>query len=172
MLASCSAPFSHPNEAATQAVSPPPAVSAADDTVWVKWALADSFDVLPGDRCAGRSSFIGMGDRAHVLLRGNSTGWDVEGKATAYVEHRAPLLSHGQPMLDDDNVYCAIGVVFTPSMPDPDGYSLKFAGADHWEDLGTPGHTRFGRPDRPGYGTYNIGSQSCPSLLDPPDKDC
>ena len=121
----------------------------------------------------GRSTFRGMGDGARVLLRGITTGWDVEGSATAYVEHRAPMMSHGKPLLDDDYVYCDIEVVFTPSMPDPDGYALKFAGADHWEQLGKPGRTPFGQPERPGYGRYNIGSQSCPSLLlDPPDKDC
>ncbi|WP_255469357.1 hypothetical protein [Mycolicibacterium sp. P1-18] len=35
--------------------------------------------------------------------------------------------------------------------------------------MGTP----FGRPDDPpGYGVYDLGSQTCPSLLDPPDKVC
>jgi hypothetical protein len=112
-----------------------------------------------------------MGDGARVLLRGNTTGLDVEATATAYVDRRPPMLSHGRPILDD-HVYCDIEAVFTPSMPDPDGYSLKFAGADHWVELGKPGRTPFGKPEKPGYGPYSIGSQSCPSLLDPPNKDC
>jgi hypothetical protein len=60
-------------------------------------------------------------------------------------------------------------------MPDPNGYWLKFAGSAEPEEwLGKPGSGRpFGQPDPPpGYGSYNIGSQSCPSLLDPSDKDC
>jgi hypothetical protein len=171
VLGACSSSSGRPDNAGTQGVPSPPAVSGVDDTVWVQWALADTFDVRPGGRCEGRASFRGMGDGSRVVLRGNSTGWDVEGRATAYVDHREPYLSHGQP-LPDDNVYCDIRVVFSPSMPDPDGYSLKFAGADHWEDIGTPGRTPFGQPDRPGYGPYNIGSQSCPSLLDPPEKYC
>ena len=81
-----------------------------------------------------RASFRGVGDGSWVLLRGNSTGWDVEGQATAYVEHRELHVSHGQP-LPEDNLYCDIRVVFTPSMPDPDGHSLKFAGAGHCQDI-------------------------------------
>jgi hypothetical protein len=113
-----------------------------------------------------------MGDGARVLLRGNSTEWDVEGTAIAYVDRPAPIMSRRKPVLNDDYVYCVIEVVFTPSMPDPDGYSLKFAFTDRWVDLGKPRRTPFGKPDRPGFGPYNTGSQACPSLLDPPDKDC
>jgi hypothetical protein len=89
-------------------LAPPPAVSGIDDTVWVKSALADTFNVLPGGKCFGRCNFRGMGDGARVLLRGSTTGWDVEATATAYVDRRAPIMSHGKPILDDDYVYCDI----------------------------------------------------------------
>ncbi|KAA0102200.1 hypothetical protein CIW49_02440 [Mycolicibacterium sp. P1-18] len=60
-------------------------------------------------------------------------------------------------------------------LPDPDGYSIVLPGTRvHWDHLGRPGvGTPFGRPDDPpGYGVYDLGSQTCPSLLDPPDKVC
>jgi hypothetical protein len=75
-------------------------------------------------------------------------------------------------MLNDDYRYCVIDAVFTPSMPDPDGYSIKFAGAPREQPIGRPSRTPFGHPDRPGYGKVSMGKQTCPSPLDPPDKDC
>jgi hypothetical protein len=151
---------------------PPPAVSGIDDTVSVKWALADSFDVLPDGTCAGRSNFRGITNGAQALLRGNGTGFDVETRANTHVERWQPQISHGKPLLNDDYVYCAVDAVFAPSMPDPEGYSVKFAEADQWVWLGKPGGRPFGQLDKPGYGSYRITSQACPSLLDPPEKDC
>ena len=151
---------------------PPPAQSGINRAVVIRWQLADSFDVMRDGSCAGRSIFSGMkaGVRAH--LTGKSTGLLDETRATTHVERRAP--NQG-----DDGVYCVIEAVFAPAVPDPDGYSLKFAGSQQREVyLGKPGstpygHAGFGLPDLPpGYGFYGLGSQSCPSLLDPPTKDC
>jgi hypothetical protein len=49
---------------------PPPAISGIDNTVSLMMALADSFDVLPNGKCAGRSNNSGMSDGARVQLRG------------------------------------------------------------------------------------------------------
>jgi hypothetical protein len=150
---------------------PPPAVSGINRTVVIRWQLADSFDVTGDGSCAGRSVFRGMAAGARAHLTGASTGLLDETRVTAHVERRAP--NRG-----DDGLYCVIEAVFAPAVPDPDGYSLKFFGSEQREvDLGPPGstplgHTGFNRPDLPpGYGFYNWGSQSCPSLLDPPSKD-
>jgi len=151
---------------------PPPATSGIDRTVYVRWQLADSFDVLPDGKCAGRAYFDEMRAGVRVQLRGDTTGFSNETRATARVE-RQPL--RGKRALGDDGVYCVIEAVFEPSMPDPNGYWLKFAGSaerEHW--LGKPSSgTPFGQPDPPpGYGSYDIGSQACPTLRDLPDKDC
>jgi hypothetical protein len=150
---------------------PPPAVSAIDHTVTVTWQLADSFDILPTGQCAGRGDNRGMKPGARIQLHGNSTGLYDETTATASFQRRA--LS-AKTALIDDGLYCVLRAVFAPSLPDPDGYSIKFPGTPvSWEHLGRPGGTPFGRPDNPpGYGGYNLGSQTCPSLLDPPEKDC
>lgn len=145
----------------------PPAVSGINRTVVVHWQLADSFDVLPDGKCAGRSIFREMHDGVRVQLIGNTTGLGDETRATTHVERRGASRS-------DDGQYCVVEAVFAPSVPDADGYSIKFAGsAERARWLGKPGGAPFGQPDPPpGYGWYNVGSQSCPSLLDPPDKDC
>lgn len=151
---------------------PPPAVSGIDDTVSVHWRLADSFDILPGDRCVGRGNNRGMFDGARVRLTGHTMGYAGETKATAYFEHFPPLMHLGRPLLDDDYLYCVVEAVFSPGIPEPDGYSVKFERArdDFW--LGKPSGMPFGFRDRPGYGAYQITVQTCRSLLDPPDKDC
>lgn len=152
--------------------APPPAISAIDHTLVVTWQLADSFDVLPNGLCAGRGDNAGMRDGARIRLRGNTTGFDDETTATARFQRRA--LSPKQSALDD-GLYCILRAVFAPALPDPNGYSIAFPGSRvRWDHLGKPGvGTPFGRPDSPpGYGVYNLGSQKCPSLLDPPDKDC
>jgi hypothetical protein len=134
--------------------------------------LADSFDVLPDGKCAGRSGFREMRDGVRVQLRGDTTGFSDETRATARVEQQ---LLDGKRAFGDDGLYCVIEAVFAPSMPDPNGYWLKFAGsADREKWLGKPSSgTPFGRPDPPpGDGSFNIGSQACPTLLDPPEKDC
>ena len=151
---------------------PPPAVSGVDHTVTVSWQLADSFDILPGGMCAGRGPNRGMENGARIVLQGNTTGFVDETKATATFQRRP--LSQKQA-LEDDGLYCVLRAVFAPSVPDPDGYSVKFPGTPvHWDHLDRlRGSTPFGEPDKPpGYGYYNLGSQLCPSLLDPPSKDC
>jgi hypothetical protein len=113
-----------------------------------------------------------MSDGERVQLRGNTTGFSVETRATTHFEHWPPRMYRGKPIQDDDYLYCIVEAVFAPSMPDPDGYSVKFAGASREEWLGKPSRTPFGKPERPGYGSYQITAQTCASLLDPPDKDC
>jgi hypothetical protein len=151
--------------------SPAPAVSAIDHTVSVTWQLADSFDILPGGKCAERGDNRGMSDGARIQLQGSTTGFVDETRATARFQRRT--LS-AKEALFDDGLYCVLRAVFAPSMPDPDGYSVKFSGTPViWNRLGKPGGTPFGRPNNPpGYGGYNLASQTCRSLLDPPDKDC
>jgi hypothetical protein len=150
---------------------PPPAVSGIDHTVTVTWSLADSFDVLPGGLCAGRGDNRGMSDGARIRLHGDTTGFTDETRATARFERVA--LSAKQA-LGDDGLYCVLRAVFAPTLPDPDGYSITFPGTRvRWDRMGKPGGTPFGRPNSPpGYGGYNLGSQKCRSLLDPPDKPC
>jgi hypothetical protein len=170
MLVACSNGHS-PVAASPSLPVPPPAVSAIDHTVIVKWSLADSFDILSGGKCAGRGDNRGMSDGARIQLQGNTTGFFDETRATARF-HRYVL--SGKEALFDDGRYCVLEAVFAPSIPDPDGYSVKFPGTRVKQiHLGKPGGTPFGTPDNPpGYGSYNIGSQTCRSLLDPPDKDC
>lgn len=148
-------------------VASPPAISGIDRTVTVRWQLADSFDVLPDGSCAGRSIFSEFHDGVHVLLIGVTSRLSDETRATTHVEQRPVSPS-------DDGQYCVVEAVFAPSLPDPAGYSIKFAGSrDRVRFLGRPGGAPYGQPDPPpGYGRYNLGSQSCPSLLDPPDRDC
>jgi hypothetical protein len=112
-----------------------------------------------------------MNNGARVQLEGDTTGFIDETRATARF-HREVLSK--KEALFDDGLYCVVEAVFAPSMPDPGGYSIKFFGTRiHLNHLPKPGGTPFGRPDPPpGYGTYNITTQRCPSLLDPPDKDC
>lgn len=170
---SACAPGPHKPRNATDAPGPPPpAVSSIDRTVAVRWSLADTFDVKPDGTCAGRDSFRGMSHGTRVLLRGTSTGWDVETTATAFVVRWPTATYRGRPLLDDDYLYCTVDAVFAPSMPDPEGYSAKFAGAGHWYQLGKPSRTPFGKPERPGYGSYRIVAQSCPTRLAAPDEEC
>jgi hypothetical protein len=171
VLTACASSTQAPVTASPLSTAPPPAVSEIDHTVTVKWRLADSFDLLPGGRCAGRGDNRGMGDGARIQLQGSSSGFINETRATATVEREE--LSPKQALIDD-GVYCTLRAVFSPSMPDPDGYSVKFSGTKiKMANLGRPGGTRFGRPDPPpGYGVYNVTSQLCPDLLDPPEKDC
>jgi hypothetical protein len=150
----------------------PPAVSGEDNTVTVNFWLADSFDVLANGRCAGRSTNQGKRDGARALLRGLSTGFDVESKAVAFYVQQPPRMYRGKPLLNDDYRYCHVQVSFDQPLPDPEGYSIKFAEARHEESLGRPGRTPFGEPDRPGYGSFYITVQTCRSPLDSPEKDC
>jgi hypothetical protein len=152
--------------------APPPAVSSEDNTVTVNYWLADSFDILADRRCAGRSTNRGMRDGARALLHGLSTGDYVETKAVAFYFKQPPRMYHGEPILDDDYRYCHVQLVFEVSLPDPDGYAIKFAEAPREQRLGKPSRTPFGQRDRPGYGSYTITAQACRSLLDPPDKNC
>ena len=89
-----------------------PAISGIDNTVSVTMALADSFDVLPNGKCAGRSVNIGVSDGARAQLRGDTDGGSVWSVATARIERRPPLT-------DDDGLYCVVKVVFAPTRPDP-----------------------------------------------------
>jgi len=150
---------------------PPPAVSAIDRTVTVRWQLADSFDVLPGGTCAGRGENRGIRNGARMHLQGDTTGFVDETRATATFERRA--LSAGEAR-GDDGLYCVLRAVFAPVLPDPDGYSIKIPGTPiKWDHVGASGHTPFGHPNLPpGFGSINLGSQLCPNLLDPPEKEC
>jgi hypothetical protein len=101
-------------------------------------------------------------------VHGETTGLYDQSKASARFEHYPPV----KLRLDDDYQYCVVDAVFSPSMPDPGGYSVKFAGAPHEQWLGKPGRTPFGRPEHAGYGNYRMTIQTCRSLLDPPNKRC
>ena len=162
------------DETASQSVPvPPPAVSGIDNTVSVKIALADSFDVLQGDKCAGRSRNSGMRDGALVQLRGDTVGGSTSTTASAHVERRAPRIYRGKPLIDDDGIYCVVKAVFSPARPDPSSrYSIKFVDGDWLQDLVHVGRAPYGQLDRPGYGSGDVGIQRCPSLLDPPTKYC
>jgi hypothetical protein len=175
LLAACS-PHPGPTAAGTGPSDtmpvPPPAVSAIDNTVSVTMALADSFDVLPNDKCVGRSDNSGMSDGARVQLRGDTDGGSVWSVATAHFERVPQRMYHGKPQMDDDGLYCVVTVVFAPTRPDPKSeYSIKFVGGD-WRDFVKVGRAPYGQLDRPGYGSESTTIVTCGSLLDPPDKDC
>jgi hypothetical protein len=159
--------------------SPPPATSAIDHTVSIGWQLADSFNVSPNGSCRGRSSFNNMGAGLRVQLRGQTTGLTDETRATARVEDHTT----GRSARYDDGLYCVIRIVFAPAVPDPDGYWLRFPGSQQPDvqlralNRGVGPIFSRGEPiDQPtlppGYGQFSSGSQSCPSPLDPPDRDC
>jgi hypothetical protein len=134
--------------------------------------MADSFDVIPNGKCAGRSDNTGMRDGARVQLRGDTDGGSVWSVATATFERHPPKLYHGKPLMVDDGLYCIVKAVFAPTIPDPKSrYSIKFIGGD-WRRLVQVGRAPYGQLDRPGYGSAQITIQTCRSLLDPPDKDC
>jgi hypothetical protein len=153
--------------------APPPAASEIDNTVSVTIALADSFDVLAGGKCAGRSNNSGISDGARVQLRGDTVGGSTWATATARVERR-PVILRGKEVPDaDDGLYCVVEAVFAPSRPDPQSsYSLKFVGGDWWQHIVHVGTAPYGQLDRPGYGRTQITVQLCESPLDPPEKDC
>ena len=112
-----------------------------------------------------------MNNGARIQLWGDTTGFIDETRAAARFHREMLSVKEAQ---SDDGLYCVVQAVFAPSMPDSAGYSVKFSGTRiHIDHLGRPGGTPFGRPDPPpGYGSYNISTQRCRSLLDPPDKDC
>jgi hypothetical protein len=112
-----------------------------------------------------------MAHGVRALLHGKSTGLYDETTVSAYVKRYPPRMYRGNPILDDDYLYCVMEAVFGPSMPDPAGYAIKFPNSPERELFGLS-RTPFGRPETPGYGSYNTGSQACPSLLDPPEQDC
>jgi hypothetical protein len=181
LVSACSSTAGRETEAPSASLlpSPPPATSGIDHTVSVRWQLADSFDIAPDGSCTGRDTFGGMGAAARVQLRGATTGMVDETRATARVEDQ----TRSRSAQYDDGRYCVIRIVFAPALPDPDGYFLKFPDSSQTElRVGTnpllgPSFIA-GKPARqpelpPGYGeTAGIGSQACPSLLDPPDKAC
>jgi hypothetical protein len=120
-----------------------------------------------------------MGAGLLVQLRGQTTGLTDETRATARIEDQ----TSGKSVRYDDGLYCIMRVVFAPALPDPDGYWLRFPGSPQADVQigplnGGVGPIFFrGEPvDQatlpPGYGQYSAGSPSCPSLLDPPDRDC
>jgi hypothetical protein len=151
---------------------PPPAVSGVDNTVSVTMALADSFDVLPNGKCAGRSVNSGVSDGARVQLRGDTDGGSVWSVATVRFERRPPLMHHGKPVTEDDGLYCVAKAVFAPTRPDPkSSYAIRFVGGN-WHRFVQVGRAPYGQLDRPGYGSANITVMTCRSLLDPPEKDC
>lgn len=159
--------------------SPPPATSAIDHTVSIGWQLADSFDVSPNGSCSGRSIFSNMSAGRRAQLRGRTTGLTDETFATARVEDRTT----GRSRLFDDGLYYVIRIVFDPAVPDPDGYWLRFPGSPQSDvelrmlNRGVGPIFSRGEPVEqptlpPGYGQFNSSYQSCPSTLDPPDKEC
>lgn len=138
-----------------------------DNTVSVTITLADSFDVLPDGKCAGRSDNSGMYDGAKVQLRGDTVGGSVSSIATAKFEVTPAVKKR-----PDDHLYCIVRVVFSPERPDPSSrYSIKFVGGDWMEGIKV-GREKFGRLDRPGYGSATILRLLCESLVDPPSKEC
>ena len=120
-----------------------------------------------------------MGAGLRVQLRGRTTGLTDETLATARVEDRTT----GRSRLFDDGLYCVIRIVFDPAVPDPDGYWLRFRGSQQSDiELRTlnggvgPIFSRGEPVEQPtlpaGYGQFTTSSQSCPSPVDPPDKNC
>ncbi|AKS34275.1 hypothetical protein AFA91_22920 [Mycolicibacterium goodii] len=135
-------------------------------------ALADSFDVLPDGRCAGRRVNNGMRDGGRVQLRSTTVGGSVWSVASAHIEHIPPPLRHGRPLFEDDGLYCFVKAVFVPQRPDPTStYDLKFEGGN-WRGGLKLGRAPFGQRDRPGYGSVIATVMTCNSLQDPPEKDC
>jgi len=178
-LTACTAGVSQPLTGPLRLPSSPPASSAVDHTVSVEWQLADSFDVSPNGSCTGRDAFGAMGAGLRVQLRGRTTGMTDETRASARVEDHTT----GSSAVFDDGLYCVIGIVFDPAVPDPDGYWLHFPGSQQ-PDVELRALSRgvgpiFSRGEPveqptlpPGLGHFTSSSQSCPSLLDPPTKDC
>jgi hypothetical protein len=155
---------------------PPPAVSGVDSTVSVTMAVADSFDVLPDGKCAGRSDNSGIRDGARVQLRGDTVGGSVSSIAKVRFQNGPPIIYNGVNGhgLVDDGLYCIINAIFAPTRPDPDGYSIKFVGGD-WRSGVRPRNKlwMYKTIDRqPGYGSFTETYQTCRSLTDPPNKDC
>jgi hypothetical protein len=155
---------------------PPPAVAGIDNVIAVSWELADSFDMLPDDKCAGRSVNSGMRDGGRVQFIGETFGGSVSTTATTRFERRTPwtAMSQGKALVIDDGLYCIVTAVFAPPLPDPTSrYKWKFVGGD-WHQGLYVGRTPFGKPERPGYGSgrARISMQSCRDLSDPPTKDC
>jgi hypothetical protein len=155
---------------------PPPAVAGIDNAIAVTWELSDSFDILPGDKCAGRSVNSGMSDGGRVQFVGETVGGSVSTTATTHFERRPPWteMHQGKPVLIDDGLYCVVSAVFAPAIPDPTGnYSWKFVGGD-WSDGLDVGYMPVGKRERPGYGSEraSITITTCRYLSDPPTKDC
>lgn len=152
----------------------PPAESAIDNTVSVTLALAlaDSFDVLPDGKCAGRRVNNGMRDGGRVQLRSTTVGGSVWSVASAHIEYIPPPMRHGKPLFEDDGLYCFVKAVFVPQRPDATStYDLQFEGGN-WRGGLKLGRAPFGQRDRPGYGSVIANVMTCNSLQDPPEKDC
>jgi hypothetical protein len=151
----------------------PPAVTALDDTVSVTLALADSFTALPDGTCEGRSSNAGIANGAQAQLRGNIAGGSVSSTVTTHYRFTPPAPGREtDPAGEDDGEYCIVTAVFAPTRPDPDSrYLIKFPGGD-WRGLVHVGRERYGRLDRPGYGSTFVIVQTCQRISDPPDKQC
>jgi hypothetical protein len=150
-------------------------VAGIDNAIAVTWELSDSFDILPGDKCAVRSVHSGMSDGARVQFVGETVGGSVSTTATTPFERRPPWteMYQGKPVLIDDGLYCVVRAVFAPAIPDPTSNDKwKFVGGDWSSDLNV-GRAPFGKPERPGYGSGRaaISITTCRNLSDPPTKD-
>lgn len=78
--------------------------------------LADSFDVLPSGRCAGRPDNRGMSGGARIQLRGDTSGGSVWSVASAQLAHRSPPMRDDTPLYADDGLYyCVVKAVFVPT---------------------------------------------------------
>ena len=129
------------------------------------WQLADSFDVLPNGLCAGR------GDNGGIRLRRTHSParqlHRLDDEATATARLTRPLSP------SDDGLDRVLRAVFAPALPDPDGYSIALPGTRvHWDHLGRPGAPTWQARRPAGIRGVQPRVQTCPSLLDPPDKVC
>jgi hypothetical protein len=174
LMSACSSGTPRSPVTTTRATTdPPPAESGIDNTVSVTISLADSFDVLPDGKCAGRGHNNGMRESARVQLHGETDGGTTWTTAHVRFQPGPPTIYNGVKghWLIDDGLYCIVTAVFAPAYPDPkSSYFIKFVD-------GIPlqvkvGNAPYGQLDRPGYGSANITVQTCRSLTDLPGKDC
>jgi hypothetical protein len=72
----------------------------------VTWELADSFDILPDDKCAGRSVNSGMSNGGRVQFIGETVGGSVSTTATTHFERRTPWTAEyqGKALVIDDGL--------------------------------------------------------------------
>jgi hypothetical protein len=150
----------------------PPAPMSGNVDVTI--ALSDSFDVLPGGKCAGRHLNQGVRDGASIKVFGltdnkpDSPFTPATASAT-YDENdftRRP---------DDDGKFCLVHFTFVPHKPDLAGYFIEFPLGKG--QRGTAYTTYFysfwsdpigGR----GYGVFQLAEWTCADRDASPERRC